>query len=164
MLLKDYASYNNKGEDGLAGACFELALHDVLGDKLQVRASGQVDIILVIEGKPRRVEAKTGAGRLANDCRGNSYMLYCPVVNLEADIFHQEAFLVSRKRFIAILQETGLYRASKNSTSGPATEAIQTFWNRAKNLPHGRKYYKLLDKLYEESYASLEEYLAGQGL
>lgn len=164
MLLKEYAIMNNKGEDGLAGACFELALHDLLGDSLEVRAAGKTDLRLRIEGKLCRVEAKTGAGRIMNDCRGNSYMIYCPVVNMEADIYHQEAFLVTRKQFIAILQDVGLYRASKNSTSGPATEAIQTFWNRAKNLPHGRKYYRLLDKLYEESYASLEDYLKEQGL
>lgn len=164
MLLKEYAKYNTKGEDGLAGACVELALHDILGEKLEVRAIGKTDLRLMIEGKLCKVEVKTGAGRLLHDCRGNSYMLYCPVVNLEADIYHQEAFLIRRKLFIQILQDVGLYRASKDSTSGPATEAIQTFWNRSKNAPHGKKYYKLLDRLYEESYDTIDSYLQEQGL
>lgn len=164
MLLKDYAVYNTKGEDGLAGACLEVALHDILGEKLEVRAVGKTDLRLMIEGKLCKVEVKTGAGRLLHDCRGNSYMLYCPVVNLEADIYHQEAFLIRRKLFIQILQDVGLYRASKDSTSGPATEAIQTFWNRKLNKPHGRKYEKLLDRLYEESYGTIDVYLQEQGL
>lgn len=159
MLLKEYAGYNTKGEDGLAGACLELALHDLIGDKLEVRAAGKTDLKMRINGKLCRVEAKTGAGRLLHDCKGNSFMIYCPVVNLEADLLHQEAFIIRRRVFIEVLQAVELYRASKNSTSGPATEAIQTFWNRSKNAPHGRKYYRLLDLLYEKQYKSLEDYI-----
>lgn len=159
MKLKDYALYNNKGEDGLAGACFELALHDFLGDKLEVAANGKTDIRLDIDGKKRKVEVKTGAGRIANDCKGNSYFIFCPVVNMEASLDRQEAFIVKRAVFIQTLKDAGLYRGSKESTSGPATEAIQTFWNRKLNKPHGKKLYILLDLLYDRAEATLEEYI-----
>ena len=159
MKLKEYSIYNNKGEDGLAGACFELALHDFLGDKLEVAANGKTDIRLDIDGKKRKVEVKTGAGRIANDCKGNSYFVFCPVVNMEASLDRQEAFIIKRSVFIETLKDAGLYRGEKSSTSGPATEAIQTFWNRKLNKAHGKKLYILLDLLYDRAEATLEEYI-----
>ena len=159
VVLKDYALFNSKGQDGEAGACFEIALHDFLGGKLEVAANGKTDIRLNIGGKLRKVEVKTGAGRIANDCKGNSYILFCPVVNMEASLDRQEAFIIKRSVFIETLKDAGLYRESKSSTSGPATEAIQTFWNRAKNKPHGKKLYILLDLLYDRAEETLEEYI-----
>lgn len=159
MKLSYFEQFNTKGEDGLAGACFELALHNFLGDRLEVSGVGKTDIRLNIGGKLRKVEVKTGAGRIANDCKGNSYILFCPVVNMEASLDRQEAFIIKRSVFIETLKDAGLYRESKSSTSGPATEAIQTFWNRAKNKPHGKKLYILLDLLYDRAEETLEEYI-----
>ena len=160
MKLSYFEQFNTKGEDGLAGACFELALHDFLGDKLEVSGVGKTDIRLNIGGKLRKVEVKTGAGRIQADCKGNSYVVFCPVVNLDEELDRQEAFIIKRTVFIQALKDAGLYRGSKESTSGPATEAIQTFWNRKLNKPHGKKLYILLDLLYERAYMTLDDYMS----
>lgn len=159
MKLNYFEQFNTKGEDGLAGFCFEAALHVFKGEAPEVAAVGKTDIILYIDGKNRKVEVKTGGGRIQNDCKGNSYFVFCPVVNLDEELDRQEAFIVKREVFIEILKEAGLYRVSKGSTSGPATEAIQTFWNRSKNKPHGKKYSVLLDLLYERAYMTLDDYI-----
>ena len=159
--LKDYAEFSKHGNDGLHGDCFELALHDLVGDELVVSARGVVDIRIKVSADTKttnKVEVKTGGGRIPNNLRGNGYIIYCPVVNLEKTILEQEAFILPRKVFIECIKASGCYRASKRETSGGYSEAIQTFWNISKNAPHGRKYFKLLDELYNSECLTLQEF------
>lgn len=162
--LSVYISYSNHGEHGLAGDCFELALHDFLGQELKVSAQNVVDVKARISDSVKtfnKVEVKTGAGEIPNNLKGNSYVIYCPVVNLNAPLNKQEAFVVKRSTFIQCLQDSGCYRASKKTSSGQMTEAIQTFWNRKLNKPHGRKLSYLLDALYASDAVTLEDWLRG---
>lgn len=158
--LNDYASYSIHGNDGLAGDCFELALHDHFGQPLRVSGNGVVDLKARVTAKTfNKVEVKTGAGQIPNNLKGNSYVVYCPVVDLSLPLHKQEAFVVKRTVFIKCLQEAECYRVSKRTTSGQTTEAIQTFWNRKLNKPHGRKLSYLLDALYNSGCQTLEEWL-----
>lgn len=158
--LNDYATYSIHGADGLAGDCFELALHDHFGQPLRVSGNGVVDLKARVTAKTfNKVEVKTGAGQIPNNLKGNSYVVYCPVVDLSLPLHKQEAFVVKRAVFIKCLQEAECYRVSKRTTSGQTTEAIQTFWNRKLNKPHGRKLSYLLDALYNSGCQTLEEWL-----
>ena len=158
--LNDYAIYSIHGEDGLAGDCFELALHDHFGQPLRVSGNGVVDLKARVTAKTyNKVEVKTGAGQIPNNLKGNSYVVYCPVVDLSLPLHKQEAFVVKRVVFIKCLQEAECYRVSKRTTAGTSTEAIQTFWNRKLNKPHGRKLSYLLDALYASGCQTLEEWL-----
>jgi hypothetical protein len=160
--LHDYSHFSIHGEDGLAGDCFELALHDYFGQDLRVSGNGIVDLKAKVSAKVKtynKVEVKTGAGQIPNNLKGNSYVIYCPVVDLSLPLRKQEAFVVKRTVFIQCLQEAECYRISKRTTAGTTTEAIQTFWNRKLNKPHGRKLEKLLDALYASGCQTLEEWL-----
>lgn len=163
--LTEYAHLSFHGEHGLKGDCFELGIHDVTDGILAVREQGVVDLKLKVSTNVKtynKVEVKTGAGQIPHNLKGNSYIIYCPVVDLTKDIFHQEAFVLPRKVFIECLKVSGCYRQSKRTTSGSYTEAIQTFWNNAKNEPHGKKYFALLDALYESGCPTLQEVLGEQ--
>lgn len=162
--LIDYAVHSIHGNDGLSGDCFELALHDALGQELVVSARGVVDIRAKVSATVKtsnKVEVKTGAGQIPNNLKGNSYVVYCPVVDLNKPLHKQEAFVVKRTVFIQCLKDSGCYRESKRTTAGTCTEAIQTFWNRKLNAPHGRKLEKLLDALYASGAMTVEEWLNG---
>lgn len=155
-----FSHFSTHGEDGLAGDCFELALHAHFGQELKVSGNGVVDLKAKVTAKTfNKVEVKTGAGQIPNNLKGNSYVIYCPVVDLTLPLHKQEAFVIKRAVFIKCLQEAGCYRMSKKTTSGQTTEAIQTFWNRKLNKPHGRKLEYLLDALYNSGCKTLEEWL-----
>lgn len=162
--LIEYADYSTHGVDGLPGDCFELAIHDFLGQPLEVSARGVVDVKVKVTSNVKtgnKVEVKTGAGQLPNNLKGNSYVIYCPVVNLDADIFHQEAFVLPRKKFLECLKRAKCYRESKTATGGGTTPAIQSFYNRKLGKPHGLKMYALLDELYGvPDMIMLDEFLA----
>ena len=163
--LKNYAHLSTHGNDGLKGDCLELGIHAVTDGKIFVRPQGVVDLKLKISASIKtynKIEIKSGAGQIPHNLKGNSYIIYCPVVDLEKDIYHQEAFVLPRKIFIECLKASGCYRESKRTTSGSYTEAIQTFWNNSRNEPHGRKYFKLLDALYESGCPTLQEVLEEQ--
>lgn len=162
--LYDYAVYSIHGEDGLAGDCFEAAFTEACGQEPCVSARGVVDVKVKISATVKnynKVEVKTGAGQIPNNLKGNSYVVYCPVVDLNKPLHKQEAFVVKRAVFIQCLKDSGCYRESKRTTSGTRTEAIQTFWNRKLNAPHGRKLEKLLDALYASEAMTVEEWLNG---
>lgn len=161
-ILNDYAPYSIHGVDGLPGDCLELALHDHFGQDLRVSGKGIVDLKAKVSATVKtynKVEVKTGAGQIPNNLKGNSYVVYCPVVDLSKPLHKQEAFVVKRTVFIQCLQEAECYRVSKRTTAGTYTEAIQTFWNRKLNKPHGRKLERLLDALYASGCQTLEEWL-----
>ena len=160
--LRYYAEYSRHGDHGLAGDCFELALHDFLGQELRVSPKGIIDLKVRVSETVKnfnKVESKTGAGEVPNNLRGNSYVIYCPVVDLDKPLNKQEAFIVKRTVFIKCLQDSGCYRQSKRTSGNTYTEAIQTFWNRKLNKPHGRKLEYLLEALYANCETTLEDWL-----
>lgn len=160
--LSHFASHAVHGEDGLPGDCFELALKGWHGLELCVSAQGVVDLKAKVSDTVKtfnKVEVKTGAGQIPNNLKGNSFVIYCPVVDLNKPLNKQEAFVVRRSVFIKCLQDAGCYRESKRTSSNTYTEAIQTFWNRKLNKPHGRKLSYLLDALYGSGCQTLEEWL-----
>lgn len=160
--LRFFASYSTHGNDGLCGDCMELAIKGWHGLELCVSAQGVVDLKAKVSDTVKtynKVEVKTGAGQIPNNLKGNSFVVYCPVVDLDKPLHKQEAFVVKRTVFIKCLQEAGCYRISKRTTAGTTTEAIQTFWNRKLNKPHGRKLEHLLDALYASGCQTLEEWL-----
>lgn len=163
-ILSNYENLSIHKPFGLNGDCAELAIKDFYGLPLEVSKAGIIDIKIKIDGNIKtfnNVEIKTGAGRLLHDCKGNKYMIYIPVVDRSKDILHQEGFLIKRTVFINLLKEIGLYRACKQSKDRAPSEAIQTFWIEKNNAPHGKKYYLLLDELYEKG-MPLQEFLIEQ--
>lgn len=146
--------------DGHYGDTFETALKEYFGQLALVSRGRAFDFIL----DKTRYEIKTGAGELGRTgkkaCAGVSYVIYCPVYDESKPIEAQEAFVVKRDDFINLLQAVGLYRESKTPTNGRANvQAIQTFWNRSKNAPHGKKYFALLDALYDAQVMEWETFL-----
>ena len=151
--------------DGYYGDTFEAQLKAFFGQPALVSRGRAFDLIV----NHKRYECKTGAGELGNSgetaMRGVSTVLYCPVFNPAVDLYHQEAFVISRDTFLEVLHNVGLYRAEKVTTNtyrgkdDCTRQAIQTFWNHSKNAPHGKKYFALLDELYEHCDMTLDEFL-----
>lgn len=163
--LEFYEGLAVHGEDGKRGDGFELSLHDFFGQPLEVSKQGVVDLPVKVSARVKRfnkVEVKTGAGEVKHELKGNSFVIYCPVVNSSVDLLHQEAFILERKVFIECLKASGCFRESKKTSNNTRTEAIQTFWNHKQNKPHGRKLFALLDELYEHG-TLLAEWLEEYG-
>lgn len=160
--LSEYLPYVIHGADGMRGDCFEAALHDFYEGVPYVSPIGVVDIKIKISAAKvgNRVEVKSGAGTIKNNLRGNSFVIYCPIVNLDLPLSRQEAFAIPRKQFIEMLTRAKCYRSIKKTTSGSFTEAIQTFWIHSKNKPNGRKYDLLMDEIYRQEPMTLAELLA----
>jgi hypothetical protein len=91
------------------------------------------------------------------------YVIYVPVVIEAWPVEKQEGFVLERETFLELLEEVGLVR-HKISTSGQDRVTIQTFWNHSKNKPHGKKYFALLDKLYDESLVTFDQFAADEGI
>jgi hypothetical protein len=147
--LRGYAKH---GKDGEMGDVFEIALKEFFGLELVVSPKKVVDLPVKVSAKVKtfnKVECKTGAGEIRNELKGNSYVIYCPVVDMGTDLIHQEAFLIQRAVFIECVKRAKCFRQSKTATNGTSGEAIQTIWNNKENRPHGRKLFALLDELYE---------------
>lgn len=156
--LRGYAKH---GLDGEKGDIFEVALKEFFGLEMVVSQSKVVDLPVKVTTKVKcfnKVEVKTGAGEVKNNLKGNSFVIYCPVVDMSLDLIHQEAFILERKVFIECLKASGCYRESKRTSNNTYTEAIQTFWNNKQNKPHGKKLEYLLDELYEHG-TPLQEWL-----
>ena len=70
-------------DDGLFGKVFELSTHDSNSTIVTVRSQGKCDGYALIDGKRRKLEAKTNGGRVGNlykmnkRTRRSQYMLYC---------------------------------------------------------------------------------------
>lgn len=153
--------------DGFFGDSFEAGLKAAFGQPALVSRGRAFDLIL--DGM--KIEVKTGAGELGNEgeraLKGVSRILYCPVFNPALPISKQEAFVVKRQDFLDMLQEIGLYRASKTTTNTYRgkddcnRQAIQTFWNHKQGKPHGKGYERLIDALYDISEMSLQDLLEG---
>lgn len=159
------SAHSIHGEHGKNGDTFEIALKEFFGLDLKVSPNGVVDLPIKVTEKVKtfnKVEVKTGAGTIQHELRGNSYVIYCPVVDMSTDLIHQEAFILERKVFIDCVKRAGCYRDSKKTTNNTYTEAIQTFWNNKQNKPHGKKLFALLDELYENG-TPLSEWLEELG-
>lgn len=147
--LKGYAKH---GKDGEKGDIFEIALKEFFGLELAVSPQKVVDLPVKVTARVKtfnKIECKTGAGEIRHELKGNSFVIYCPVVDMGADLLHQEAFILQRSIFIECVKKAGCFRESKKATNGTSGEAIQTFWNNKLNKPHGKKLFALLDELYE---------------
>jgi hypothetical protein len=118
----------------------------------------------------KRYEVKTGAGELGNVggrlVKGAQKVLYIPVVVLDekGNVIprNQEGFILTRENFLQALEVAGALR-TKVSTAGVEKVTIQTFWNRKKDAPHGRLYFKILDAMYEYCEETLEDMLDREG-
>lgn len=148
MNMNGYvAKYGYKSTDtGATGKAFERACKEHLHMLSKVARAGRSDL--------RRAnvyhEIKTGSGELGNDgeklVKGSSRVIYCPRVESEKELEKQVAFVLSRADFLLVLESCGLLR-EKVSTNGQRKITIQTFWNNKLDVPHGKKYFKLLDAL-----------------
>lgn len=178
----DYANLGSYSiaDSGAFGKAFEAAL---TGKRCKV--SGKVDRWL----GHTRLEVKTAGGQLWLDGEETiahaDKVLYCPVPIADADgyvdPYKQEAFLLNKEAFLEALEQAGAIRtdkirtpearakkAAENGERGPVqpgefkrSVAIQTFWNRKANKPHGRLLYRILDAMYENCECTLEELLEG---
>lgn len=117
-------------------------------------------------GHRRRIEIKTSAGTLSDDMgnilKGISTVFYFPVVRIEEngmlDLEKQEGYILTKENFIQAIQDAGLFRIRKG-TDGRDRYAINTFWNRKKNAPHGKKYFTLCELLEQNCIETYAEWL-----
>lgn len=115
------------------------------------------------------IEVKSGSGVMSYDnshktvSKGSRLVLYVPVVEVESNgsvrLDRQEGFLLDRETFVDVIENAGLLRSNKVSTQGTLELAIQTFYNRKLNKPHGKGYERLIDLLYTSCIYTLEEFL-----
>ena len=151
----------NANDNGAMGKTFERDLKILLNKADQVSAAGKVDL----RYNRKCIELKTGSGTLAIEgdkmLKGNSLVIYVPVVDMQAPVEKQEGFLLSRETFITLLTELELIRV-KTATNGSKVVAIQTIWNHKQNKPHSKKKFEaLLDALYDNCICTLEEWVEG---
>ena len=153
-------NYGYKVEDsGKMGKTFERDLKALFSQKAIVAKQGKIDF----RRDRKCYEVKTGAGELDYLLKSSiKFVVYVPVVHMDLPIDAQEGFILNRADFLQILEEVGLIR-EKTSTAGAHKVTIQTFWNNKKNAPHGAKYEKLLDRLYDSCVMTLEEYIDADG-
>lgn len=159
-----------KNDCGAIGKLFEAELKRTVGLKEAVSKAGKVDM----RKCKKNYEIKQGAGELGNAgdklLKGCSRVVYVPVVTgepkSEEDISEwiksQEGFVLERETFLQCIENAGLLR-EKISSAGIAKITIQTFWNNKLDKPHGKKYYALLDQLYENCLCTLEDWLEEVG-
>ena len=152
--------YNYKTIDsGAFGKAFERDLKAEFNQKAKVAKQGKIDF----RRDHKCFEVKTGAGELDGLLKSKvKYVIYVPVVEADRAVTEQEGFILDKAIFLEVLTACNLIR-HKVSTSGQEKVTIQTFWNRAKNAPHGKGYARLLDGLYENSIMTLEEYFDCDG-
>lgn len=153
-------NYGYKMEDsGKFGKTFERDLKASFCQKAVVAKQGKIDF----RRDRKCYEVKTGAGELDYLLKSSiKYVVYVPVVSMDYPVEQQEGFILNRADFLQILEEVGLIR-EKTSTAGAHKVTIQTFWNHKKNAPHGAKYEKMLDRLYDACIMTLEEYFEQSG-
>lgn len=153
--------YGYKSSDcGANGKTFEREVKAFFGQKAIVAKQGKIDF----RKHSKCYELKTGAGELDFLMKSKiRYVIYVPVVRPDEAVERQEGFVLERITFLAILEETGLIR-KKVSTSGQEKVTIQTFWNNKQDKPHGKKYFQLLDRLYEESLVTFDQFACDDGI
>ena len=152
--------YNYKAEDsGKLGKTFERDLKAAFHQRAKVSKQGKIDF----RRDSKCFEVKTGAGELDFLFKSKvKFVAYVPVVVEAQDVTAQEGFILDRETFLECIEEAGLLR-TKISTSGQEKVTIQTFWNHKLNKAHGRKYFALLDLLYDRAIMTLEDYFDCEG-
>ena len=152
--------YNYRLTDcGMMGKTFERDLKAAFNQKAIVAKQGKIDF----RRARKCFEVKTGAGELDYLLKSSvRYVVYVPVVDMTQPVDRQEGFILDRSTFLNLLDETGLVR-EKISTSGQHKVTIQTFWNAKQGKPHGAKYPKLLDALYDNCLMTLDEFFENEG-
>jgi len=146
-------------DSGKFGKTFERDMKAYFNQKAVVAKQGKIDF----RRDRKCFEVKTGAGELDGLLKSKiKYVIYVPVVAETEAVDRQEGFILEKNTFLEVLNTCGLIRA-KVRTDGSETVAIQTFWNKKENKPHGKKYGQLLDLLYENSLMTLEEYFSTDG-
>lgn len=153
-------SYNfGNNDSGRLGKAFECDLKAKFDQAVKVSAQGKIDF----RRDNKCFEVKTGAGELDFLYKSKvKYVVYVPVVVEAQDIEAQEGFVLEREAFLNCIEAAGLLR-NKISSSGQEKVTIQTFWNGKLNKPHGKKYFALLDLLYDNCLMTLEEYFNCDG-
>ena len=147
-------------DSGALGKTFEREVKAFFNQKAVVAKQGKIDF----RRKNKCYELKTGGGELDFLYKSKiKYVIYVPVVVGTLPVEKQEGFVLERETFLELLEEVGLVR-HKVSTSGQEKVTIQTFWNHSKNKPHGKKYFDLLDKLYDESLVTFDQFAADEGI
>ncbi len=148
-------------DDGKMGKTFERDLKVKLERADELSAAGKIDL----RYNRKCIECKTGSGELGDagtkKLKGNSLVIYVPVVDMDAPVEKQEGFVLSRDKFIEILEGLELIR-TKKATNGRLVYSIQTIWNHKQGKPHSRKKYEaLLDELYDNCICTLEDWVKG---
>lgn len=152
--------YGYKASDcGRNGKTFERDLKALFNQKAVVSKQGKIDF----RRDHKCYEVKTGAGELDYLLKSSiKYVVVVPVVEPDKPVTMQEGFIIKREMFMEVLESCGLIR-NKVSTAGQNKITIQTYWNNSKGKPHGAKYFKYLDGLYENCMMTLEEFVAADG-
>lgn len=141
-------------DSGAIGKTFERDLKAEFNQRAKVAKQGKIDF----RRDNKCFEVKTGSGELDGLFKSKvKFVIYVPVVEADKAVTEQEGFILDKAVFLEVLNNANLIR-HKVSTSGQEKVTIQTFWNRAKNAPHGKGYARLLDGLYENAIMTLEEY------
>lgn len=141
-------------DSGAIGKTFERDLKAEFNQRAKVAKQGKIDFRR--DGKC--FEVKTGSGEVKQLLTSKvKYVVFVPVVDMGKPVTMQEGFILDKNTFLEVLTACNLIR-HKVTTGGQDTMAIQTFWNRSKNAPHGKAYFKLIDKLYDSCIMTLEEY------
>lgn len=144
---------------GANGKTFERDLKAAFHQGAKVSKQGKIDF----RRDSKCFEVKTGAGELDFLFKSKvKFVAYVPVVVEAQDVTAQEGFILDRETFLECIEEAGLLR-TKISTSGQEKVTIQTFWNHKLNKAHGRKYFTLLDLLYDRAIMTLEDYFDCEG-
>jgi hypothetical protein len=156
--MKDYGY--KVTDSGALGKSFERDVKAFFNQKAVVSKQGKIDF----RRKSKCYELKTGAGELDFLFKSKiRYVVYVPVVIEALPVEKQEGFVLERETFLELLEEVGLVR-HKVSTSGQDRVTIQTFWNHKLNKAHGKKYFDLLDQLYDKSLVTFDQFMADEGI
>lgn len=160
----------NNGNANLHGVCgnqgdaFELAIKDALGLSLKVSKEHTIDVRFCIDGKRlNKIEIKQNGGELRNDCRGNSYIIYAPFVDMNKSIYEQPAaYILKRSTFIDMISDprVKILRHNKKTSKGTLIDALQTTWVYTKNEPLGNKAQHFIELAEELGIVKLSDWLA----
>lgn len=146
---------------GYWGNNFEANIKDFLGLEPEKAPTGKIDL----RHKGKCYDIGQGAKVLnynpasnKRDLCGTPHILYAPKVDMDLPIERQEGFFIKREELLKALENADLIRF-RVASNGVRQKTIQTFWNYSKNAPHGVRYYRLLDELYERCECTLQEWL-----
>ena len=143
----------------LCGYCLELSIKDYLGLPLVLSPAGKVDVTMPINGKNRKTEIKQNGGDWRNNCKGESFVAYCPYVDLDKPLNQQFGYIVVKTAFVRCAEKVNLIRHGKKDSKGYSKDSLQTVYNYKLNQFHGAKAFKFTALLEDETNAlTFKEY------